>query len=152
MHRKLKDYFNSNVFLLTFIGLCIVNSSSNELKIFFLVLIWFKWKMYTEHRGCPKSNNHGKLTRKRRSNSIDITVTTLWQRCSYSSGFMRKSKKSRFIRLCIINSKHDSNHYLTFLIFVLVFLPNKWGVIRNLSGSDSTQVFRGFLYSLHVYD
>ena len=36
---------------------------------------------------------HCKLTRRRRSNSIDITVTTLWQRCFYSSGFTCKCNK-----------------------------------------------------------
>ena len=46
---------------------------------------------------------HCKLTRRRRSKSIDITVTTLWLRCSSSSEFTHKCKKSKFIRL---NKKH----------------------------------------------
>ena len=49
---------------------------------------------------------HCKLTRRRRSNSIDITVRTLWPHCSSSSDFTHKSKKSKFIWLHIKNSKH----------------------------------------------
>ena len=50
--------------------------------------------------------NHCKLTRRKMSNSIDITVSTLWLRCSISSNFTHKRKKSKFIRLHITNSKH----------------------------------------------
>ena len=49
-----------------------------------------------------------KLTRKRRSNSIYITVTTLWPRCSSMSYFTRKCKKSQFIQLHLVNFKHFS--------------------------------------------
>ena len=47
-----------------------------------------------------------KLTRRRKSISIDITVTALWLYCSSSSDFAYKCKKSKYIRLHIINSKH----------------------------------------------
>ena len=44
---------------------------------------------------------HGKLTRRRRSNAIDIVVTTLWLRSSSSSDFKHKCKKSKFTWLHI---------------------------------------------------
>ena len=50
--------------------------------------------------------NHCKLTRRRKSNSFDFTVTTLWLRCSSSSDFTQKSKKTKFIWLHITTSKH----------------------------------------------
>jgi len=50
--------------------------------------------------------NHCKLTKRRRSISIDITVTALWLRCSSSSDFTHKCKESKYIPLHIINSKH----------------------------------------------
>ena len=53
-----------------------------------------------------KTPNHCKLTRRRRSNSIDINVKNLWLRCSSSSDFTHKCKKNKFIRLHITNSKH----------------------------------------------
>ena len=49
---------------------------------------------------------HCKLTRRRRSNSIDITVTALLLRCSSCSDFTHKCKKSKFIVLHITSSKH----------------------------------------------
>ena len=56
---------------------------------------------------------HCKLTRRRRSNSIYITVTTLWPRCFSMSDLTRKCKKGKFIYLHIINSKHFcSTQYL----------------------------------------
>ena len=53
-----------------------------------------------------KPITHYKLTRRRRTNSIGITVETLWPRCSSSSNFTHKSKKSQFIRLHNTNLKH----------------------------------------------
>ena len=50
----------------------------------------------------PLQTNHGR----RRSNSIDNTVTTLWLRCSSSSDFTHNCNISKFIRLHTTNSKH----------------------------------------------
>ena len=48
---------------------------------------------------------HCKLTRRRRSNLIYITVTTLWPRCSSMSDLSHMCKKSKFIQLHFKNSK-----------------------------------------------
>ena len=55
--------------------------------------------------GGEKKTEHCKLTKRRRSNSIDITVMTLWLCFSSNSNFTHKCKKSKFIRLQITNSK-----------------------------------------------
>ena len=56
---------------------------------------------------------HCKLTRRRRSNSINITVTTLWPRCSSMSDYSHKCRKRKFIQLHLNNSKHFcSSQYL----------------------------------------
>ena len=48
---------------------------------------------------------HCKLTRRRRSNSIYITVTTLWPRCSSMFDLSHMCKQSKFIQLHLKNSK-----------------------------------------------
>ena len=56
---------------------------------------------------------HCKLTRRRRSNSINITVTTLWPRFSSMSDYSHKCRKRKFIQLHLNNSKHFcSSQYL----------------------------------------
>ena len=76
-------------------------------------LVFFSFKLFGENVWCivEKYVDHCKLTRRRRSNSIDITVTALWLRCSFSSDFMYMWKKNKFIRLHIINSKHFCSSY-----------------------------------------
>ena len=77
------------------------------------IILKFSFKLCGENVWCivEKYVDHCKLTRRRRSNSIDITVTALWLRCSFSSDFMYMWKKSKFIRLHIINSKHFCSSY-----------------------------------------
>ena len=72
---------------------------------------WVACTMYISQR-CPQnlylikfSLCHCKLTRMRGSNSIDISNTTLWPRCSSMSDFSHKSKKSKLIQLYLKNSK-----------------------------------------------
>ena len=48
---------------------------------------------------------HCKQTRRKRSNSIYITVTTLWPPCSSISDLSHMSKKNKFIQLHLQNSK-----------------------------------------------
>ena len=52
-----------------------------------------------------KLTHHCKLTRRRSSNSIDITVTTLWPRCSSMSDLSHMCKKSKFFQLHLKNTK-----------------------------------------------
>ena len=47
---------------------------------------------------------HCKLAR--RSNCIDITGTTSWPRCSSCSDFSQNYKKSKFILIHFVNSRH----------------------------------------------
>ena len=62
-----------------------------ESGLVWLNLVWF---------GC-----HWKLIRRRRSNSIYTTVTTLWPCCSSMSDLLHMCKESKFIQLDLKNSK-----------------------------------------------
>ena len=85
------------------------NVAQNFLETLLLII----WILMQQTLSLEVRNNlnftnatHCKLTRKRRSNSIDITFPTLWLRCFSSFDFTHNCKKSKFIRLHITNLKH----------------------------------------------
>ncbi len=71
------------------------------------VLIWLFLYVFCRHTlYTPGSADHCKLTIRSRSNTIDITATTLWLHCFSSYGFTHKCNKWKFNRLHIMNSKY----------------------------------------------
>ena len=82
---------------------------------------------------------HCKLTRRRRSNSIYITVTTLWPRSSSMSDLSHMCKKSKFIQLHPKNSKR-------FCSFQYLF--NKKVMIKSIYNFN---VFFAFYFSLACF-